>query len=220
MKLIIYGNGRIAKVLYQFVKKKISVCCFTVDKKFINESTFEGLPLIAFEEIDSHYPPTNHSMLIGVGYHKMNSVRNSKFEQAKIKGYQISNFIHDSVVIHDTLKIGEGNVILDHASIHPDVIIGNNNFIWSNATVAHGCTVENDCWITSGTTIAGDTIVKSGCFLGVNSTVGHNIVVASETFVGANCLISKNTEPKSVYISKDSAKFFLDSDRFLKFSGV
>ena len=34
-KLVIYGNGQIAKIAYQFLKKQFDVVGFTVDKEFI-----------------------------------------------------------------------------------------------------------------------------------------------------------------------------------------
>ena len=41
-----------------------------------------------------------------------------------------------------------------------------------------------------------------------------------ETFIGANTLITKNTSEKEVFISKDGEKFRLDTERFLKFTGI
>ena len=86
--------------------------------------------------------------------------------------------------------------------------------------MGHGSSMENTNWITSGVVISGDVILKSKCFLGVNATIGHNISIGSENFIGANTLITKNTNEKEVFISKDGEKFRLDTQRFLKFSGI
>lgn len=53
--ILIYGNGKIAKVIYQFVKKQFNVVAFTVDSEFIDEDNIEGLALIPFENIQNRY---------------------------------------------------------------------------------------------------------------------------------------------------------------------
>jgi len=219
-KLIIYGNGRIARIIYQFLKNHFDVTAFTVDEKLIEENSIEGLPLIPFEDIQEKYSADSYKMLIAVGYIQLNALRAQKYQEAKLKGYSFINYIHPSVELHDSVKLGENNVILDHATIHPYARIGNSNIVWSNAVIAHGCTVENNCWITSGVTVAGDSTVRSNTFLGVNATVGHNITIEEENFIGANCLVSRSTKPKEVYVSRDSEKHRLDSQRFMQFTGV
>lgn len=218
--LIIYGNGKIAKVIYQYAKKRYNVIGFAVEEKFRHSNLFEKKPLVSFENIEEKYSPKDHLMLIAVGYVEMNDIRKKIFNEVKLKGYKIINFIDTSVIIHDNIEIGVGNVILDNVSIQPAAIIGDNNFIWSNATIAHGCIIHNDSWIASGATIGGDTVLDSGCFVGLNSTIGHNIQIAKNTFIGANCLVTKNTAADSVYVSKDSNVIRIDSKRFLKFSSV
>jgi sugar O-acyltransferase (sialic acid O-acetyltransferase NeuD family) len=219
-KIIIYGNGKIAKIVYHFLKKSFNVVGFTVDKKYIQENSIEGLPLISFEEVQEKYNVNEYKMIIAVGYVQMNSVREKKYKEAKKKGYNFVNYIHPSVEIHENIKIGENNIILDHVAIQPYASIGNSNFLWSNATLAHGSSIEDTNWITSGVVISGDVTIKSKCFLGVNSAVGHNITIESENFIGANTLVTKNTCEKEVYISKEGKKIRLDTKRFLKFAEI
>ncbi len=220
MKLIIYGNGRIARIIYQYVKTQYDVVFFTVEASYLAGSSMEGFPVLPFESIEQTCSPHEFVMLVAVGYVQMNRVRQKKALEAKEKGYRLINYIHPTVHMHDDLVLGENNVILDQVSIQPGVRIGDNNFIWSNAVVAHGCTVEDNCWITSGATIAGDSTIKSGSFLGVNSTIGHNIVIGTNNFIGANSLIVQSTTSYAVYVSRESEKHRLDSNRFLKFTGV
>jgi sugar O-acyltransferase (sialic acid O-acetyltransferase NeuD family) len=220
MKLIIYGNGRVARVVYQYLKSCFEVVCFAVEKEFLGDNLLEGLPVKSFEEIEHIFPPSEVVMLVAIGYVQMNRVRQLKCLEAKKKGYRLVNYIHPSVHIHDDLVLGENNVILDHVTLQPGVSIGSNNFIWSNAVVGHGSAVEDNCWITSGATIAGDSTIKSGCFLGINASIGHNVVIETHNFIGANSLIVRSTSADAVYVSKGSEKHRLDSQHFLLFSGV
>lgn len=220
MKLIIYGNGKIAKIVYEYVKKEFDIICFTVPGKLITEKVMKGLPIHPFEMIADLFEPASHKMIIAIGYHQMNKIRNQIYLEAKTVGYKFINYIHPSAHIHDDLIIGENNIILDNVSIQPGVRIGDNNFIWSNSVIAHECSIDNSCWIASGTVIAGSTEIRSGCFLGINATIGHNIIISNNNFIGANTLITKSTDINEVYLMQDSQKIRLDSQRFLKFSGV
>jgi sugar O-acyltransferase (sialic acid O-acetyltransferase NeuD family) len=218
--LIIYGNGRIAKIVYQFVKDNFNVVAFTVDELCIEEERIEGLPLLPFENIENEYSVLDHKILIAVGYVGMNNIREKKYLEAIEKGYSFVNYIHPSVHMHDNIHIGENNIILDNVSLQPYSEIGNSNFIWSNAVIAHGTNVGDTNWITSGVVVSGDAVIKSKCFLGVNATIGHNTILDDETFIGANTLVTKNTKKREVFISKEGEYFRLDSLRFLQFTGV
>ena len=219
-EILIYGNGKIARILYHFIKKKYKVSAFTVDENFIKTTYLEGLPLVPFKNIEKTHPKSEFDMIIGVGYAQMNNIREAKYLAAKEKGYEFINYIHPSVEIHENINIGENNIILDNVSIQPFSQIGNSNFLWSNAVLAHGCILGDTNWITSGVVVSGDSIIGSRCFLGVNATIGHSITIKNENFIGANTLITRNTNEKEVFISKEGEKFRLDSQRFLKFSEV
>lgn len=219
-KVIIYGNGRIAKIIYQFIKNTYEVAGFTVDENYIEDKTIEGLPLVAFKNIENMYSPDDYKMLIAVGYIQMNNIRDIKYLEAFSKGYDFINYIHPSVQMHDNIKLGKNNIILDNVSLQPYSSIGNSNFIWSNAVIAHGTKIGDTNWITSGVVISGDSTISSKCFLGVNATIGHNVVIEDENFIGANTLVTKSTNKKEVFISKEGENFRLDSHRFLQFTEV
>ena len=207
-KILIYGNGKVAKILFQFLKKNFHVEAFTVDEKLIKQKYIEGLPLVGFE------------MIIAVGYSQMNCIREQKYKEAKFKGYSFINYIHPSVEIHENVKIGKNNIILDHVAIQPYASIGNSNFLWSNSVIGHGSAIRDYNWIASGAVISGDAIVKSRCFFGVNASIGHNVTIENENFIGANTLITKNTGKKNVFISQEGQKFRAESKQFLRFTGA
>ncbi|TXI94655.1 MAG: hypothetical protein E6Q34_04295 [Burkholderiaceae bacterium] len=216
-KLIIYGNGQMARMFLHFAQCEFEVVAFTVDRHVITDKFIEGIPVVPFDEIQNRYPPTDHEMIVAVGYLEMNRLRARKHEEGRNKGYRFSNYIHPSVVRHSALQIGENNVILDHVAIHPYVRLGSGIFICSNTTIGHGCTVSDYCWINSGVSIGGETLLGEGCFLGINATVADNIEMGRHNYIGANTLILRDTQPENVFISAAGEKFPLTSDAFLKF---
>lgn len=216
-KLIIYGNGQMARMFLHFARLEFNVMAFAVDQQVITESIIEGLPVVPFEEIELLYPPGEHLIITAVGYAEMNQLRARKYAEGRAKGYEFANYIHPSVVRHSALSIGENNVILDHVAIHPYTKLGNSNFICSNASIGHGCTIGDNCWINSGVAIGGETQLGDNCFLGINATIGDNILIDRQSYVGANTLVTRSTAPEDVLISASGERFPLPSEAFLKF---
>jgi FlaA1/EpsC-like NDP-sugar epimerase len=90
-KVIIFGTGAFAEVAYFYLTEdsNYDVVGFTINKKFITEENFCGLPVIEFENIESKYSPTEFSMFIAIGYKNMNKIRANIFNESKQKGYQL-----------------------------------------------------------------------------------------------------------------------------------
>jgi sugar O-acyltransferase (sialic acid O-acetyltransferase NeuD family) len=220
MKKIIFGNGAMARILYSYARRDENICGFTVDDSCINNnsSTFCGLPLIPFTNVEKTFSPAEHQMIIAVGFIEMNELREKKYYEAKGKGYSLATYIHPSIMIHDDVSIGENCIILDCVSIHPGCRIGDNTFISSNVNIGHDCVVGASNWINGGVMIAGGCDIGPGCFFGVNSSVAHGVRMGARNFVAANTLINKNTKDDEVYISEPGQLFRLKSKSFLKFS--
>lgn len=216
-KLIIYGNGQMARMFLHFARLEYEVVAFTVDRGVLTDPTIGGLPVVPFEEIETHYPPAAHSLITAVGYLEMNQLRARKHREGLDKGYAFVNYVHSSVVRHPDVVMGENNIVLDHVAIHPDTRIGDSVFIASNASIGHGCRIGDNCWINSGVSVGGETVIGDGVFLGINATVGDNIRVERQCYVGANTLVSRNTLAQEVYISASGERFPLSSQAFLQF---
>ena len=218
--LVIYGNGRIAKIVYEYVKQSFNVVAFTVDSNLIDEDNLFGVPVVQFDSIAQQFSPDNNSMIVAVGYIDMNDIRAQKTAEAERLGYRFINYVHPSVDIHDGNIEGVNNVILEHVTLQPFAKIGSSNFLWSNSVVAHGSIVGDNNWITSGAVISGDATLGHNNFLGVNSTISHNVTLGDRVFVGANTLVTKPLTDNEVIITGAGEKVRLDSKRFLAFSGV
>ena len=108
-KCVIFGTTDFGKMLRYYFDKyaDVQIVAYTVDKAYLESDTYDGLPAVAYEEVEKAYPPTEYTMVIALGYKKMNQIRQQKFEDAKRKGYRIENFVHPSVV-DETVAMGEG----------------------------------------------------------------------------------------------------------------
>ena len=219
MKTIIYGNGAMARVLYSYARHSMEISGFTVDDVCIEETatTFLGLPLLPFSTVEHAFDPSDHNMIVAVGYADMNMLREQKSREAAEKGYGFARFVHDSLIIHDGVTIDDNCIILDHVSIHPGCHIGHGTFISSHVSIGHDCQVGPANWINSGVAIAGGCCIGQGCFFGVNASVGDGVQVGARNFVAANTLLVKHSADDAVHISESGQLFRLKSRAFLKF---
>ena len=174
-KCVIFGTTDFGKMLRYYFEKyaDVQIVAYTVDKAYLKSDTYDGLPAVAYEEVEKAYPPTEYTMVIALGYKKMNQIRQQKFEDAKRK---------------------------EHVTLAYGTKIGNSNIIWNGSQISHESQVGDYNFFSVDSVIAGKTVVKNNCFLGINSTVLGNRTLEYATLVGAGAFVKENTEPYSVYV--------------------
>lgn len=217
-RVVIFGAGKIADVAYYHLKNDSphEVVAFTIDGQYLRDKEKFGLPVVPFEEVANEYSPDEYQMFVAVGYQDLNRFRAQKYEEAKQKGYRLISYVSSKASNVANVEIGDNCLVLEFAVIQPGATVGSNVFIWSGNHVGHHASVGDHCYIAGNVVISGSTKVEPYCFIGVSANLGHEITIGRESFIGAGSLVTKNVEPKSVYITGDTPKFRLDADSFLR----
>jgi sugar O-acyltransferase (sialic acid O-acetyltransferase NeuD family) len=220
-KIVIFGTGVMADFIYASLTDDVAfahkIIGFTVDKAYIKEGRKFNLPIAPFEEVEQHFSPDNHLMIVAVGYTDLNSVRAQKCEQAKAKGFRLYSHVCSGTKLPSSVKVGENCFVADGVSLQPFVSLGNSTFVFGGAAIGHHSVVGNNCWITSGTVIGGNSTVGDNTFLGLNSTVVDGVVIGQENFVGAGAVVTKSTGDTEAYLSSPAVKHRLSSRQFQSF---
>lgn len=200
-KCVIFGANDFGDMIRYYLEKYKKTTCvaYTMDKAYIKEDTRNGLPVVAFEDLEAEYPPEEYTVLLAIGYSHMNDVRKDKFYQVKAKGYKLEDFIHPSVYC-DYAKLGEGNIVLENATLAYHCEVGNANIIWNNVQISHECIVGDFNFFAGSTTLAGKTIVKNNCFLGLGCSVIGTKTMEDYTLVGAGAYMGFSSEEGAVYV--------------------
>lgn len=216
-RLVIYGNGQMARMFVHFARLEYDVVAFTVDRDVLDEPSIEGLPVVPFDALEKQCPPAAHRLITAVGYREMNDLRARKYREGRERGYTFARYVHPSVVRHPNVTIGENSIVLDHVALHPYTTVGHSVFIASNASIGHGCRIGDLCWINSGVSVGGETVVGESSFLGINATLGDNIEVGRQCFVGAHTLVVRSTGAEEVHVASAGERFPMTSRAFLQF---
>lgn len=205
MRIVVFGNGQSAEVAAWYLSNDLYnvVPAFTVDGDYITTDTFYGRPVIPFEEIERHCPPSEHRMLVMISYTQINRLRERKYMEAMQKGYPFVTYIHHSVP-RSGWTCGENCFILEENVIQPFVTIGDNCVLWSGNHIGHHTKIGNHVFIASHVVVSGACEVGDRAFLGVNATLRDGIKVAEGCVVGADALILHDTEPDTVHIGHEA----------------
>jgi sugar O-acyltransferase (sialic acid O-acetyltransferase NeuD family) len=215
-KLIVFGEGLYAEIVHQYFTddSQYEIAAFTKDDNYRKSEQYLGLPMIDFSVVEVLYPPSEYDMFIAISYTEMNHLRERKYFEAKQKGYKLASYVSSKCSWMTKKSIGDNSFIFEDNTIQPFVKIGNNVILWSGNHIGHHSTIEDHNFISSHVVISGQCTIKPFCFLGVNCSIAHGTKIESETLVGAGSCITKNTEPKSVYVPAKSIKLDKTSDMF------
>ena len=200
--IVIFGAGDIAQIahFYFSTDSAYEVAAFTVDASHIQERTCCELPVVAFEDVSSKYPPERYDFFVALSYSKLNAVRKDKYLAAKALGYRLASYVSSRATVLNQDRLGENCFILEDNTIQPFVTICNNVTLWSGNHIGHHSIIRDHTFIASHVVISGGVEVGEQCFLGVNATLRDHIKVGDKCVIGAGALLLADAEPGGVYI--------------------
>lgn len=206
--LIIYGNASTAYAAGQYFAQHhlCEVAAYTVDNNFISSPSFQGKPLIPFEDIQNVFAPEDHDMLIPLGYLRMNHLREERVNQAKLKGYQLQTYISPHSVIAKDIEIRENTLIYELAIVRANTTLGQNVIINAGANVGHDCKIGSHCFIAAGVVIGGKVNIGEYCVIGLGAILSPGISIASGSFIGAGTVATKDITESGLYYGNPAKK--------------
>jgi len=194
-KVIIFGVNMFSAVVFRTIVQEhlAEVLCFTLNKQYIDEVSFEGLPVVPFETLSERYEMDKVKIAITLGYSNMNKNREIVYNQCKEKGYDIYTLISVNANVYSE-DVGEGSILLPSSFVGPYVRIGKCVILWNQVCVPHHSSVGDFTHIAGGTTVGGGSNIGKYCFIGMNCSIKNGIDIGDKTFIGANSYMSQSTK--------------------------
>jgi sugar O-acyltransferase (sialic acid O-acetyltransferase NeuD family) len=189
--VVIFGAGSYAQVanVYLTVDGGRDVLAYTVHGEYVESDTFSGLPLVAFEDLLSDYPPDRVEILVAIGYQGLNRARREIYEQCKALGYRLVTYVSSHAMVTTEHPIGENTFVFEANVIQPFVEIGDNVVLWSGNHIGHHTRIADHCFIASHAVVSGHVNIGESCFVGVNATFRDGISVGPRCVVGAGAVV-------------------------------
>ena len=207
-KVIIFGVLDTAELAHYYLENdsEHEVVAFSVNREYIKEESFRGLPLVAFEDVETIFPPSEYSFFAPMTGRNMNRNREAVYNQVKAKGYQFISYISSYATVLDRKVIGENCFILEDNTIQPFTTVGNNVVMWSGNHIGHHGKIKDHVFFTSHVVMSGHCVIESYSFFGVNSTIRDYMTIAQGTLVGMASAITKDTEEWGIYVGNPAKK--------------
>lgn len=203
--IVLFGIGGTAQVMhYQLGRAGHRVAAFTVDAAHLREPSLLGVPVVPFDEVAHRYSPERHSMMVAIGYAKVNRLRAERCAQAKSVGYRLLSYISPTAIVWDGCPIGEHCKIGEASIVQPFARIGENVFIGSGCIVGHHAVLGDHCFLASRVTLGGGVVVEPYAFVGGGATVRNKVTIARGSVVGAGAVLLRDTVENGVYAATDA----------------
>jgi len=214
-QLLIFGAGDIAELAhFYFARDSLHTPVgFVVDAAYIKESMFQGLPVVALEEVRKHFPPERCQGFVALSYAQLNALRAAKCAALEGAGYQLASYVSSRATVFDGFVPGPNAFILEDNTIQPFVRVGRNVTMWSGNHIGHHSVIEDDVFITSHVVVSGGVRVGRRSFLGVNATLRNHITIGERCVVGAGALLLSDAAPEGVYMGTASERSRVPSSR-------
>jgi sugar O-acyltransferase (sialic acid O-acetyltransferase NeuD family) len=206
-KVVIFGTTDSAELAHYYFTfdSNYEVAGFTVDYEYLNVHTFKNLPVVAFEEIDIHFPPSEYLLFSPMTGIKMNTVRKAVYFAGKEKGYDFATYVSSKATVYNN-QIGENCFILEDNTLQPFTTIGNNVVMWSGNHIGHHGRIDDHVFFTSHVVLSGHCHVKERAWIGVNATIRDFATIGEGCLIAMGSLITKSTEDGSFYMGAPAKK--------------
>jgi sugar O-acyltransferase (sialic acid O-acetyltransferase NeuD family) len=207
-KVIVFGVLDTAELAHYYLThdSEHEVAAFTINRQYIEHDSFKGVPVVAFEDVQTIFSPSEYSFFAPMTGRNMNRNREGIYNEAKAKGYQFISYISSRATIFDKSVIGDNCFILEDNTIQPFTTVGNNVVMWSGNHIGHHGQIKDHVFFTSHVVLSGHCVVESYSFFGVNSTIRDYTPIAQGTLVGMASAITRETEEWGIYIGNPAKK--------------
>ena len=214
-KIVIFGNGSVAREVFYAIEdfQDYEVAGFTVDASVLDTSDLFGLKVVPFDSVEAHFSPDEYAMFIAVGYVKNNSIRKSRYQEARDRGYELINVVSPRAVVNQESLRGDNILIHHNCVISRDAYIGSNVILGAGCLIAHDVSLGDHCFLSEGVMIAGGTSVGRSCFLGLRAAVRNKARIEDDCVIGAGSVLLEDAESKSVYLGTGATKLKVTSDK-------
>jgi len=217
-QLIIVGAGATAELAFEYFMRDsgYEVIAFAVERQYIDEEQFLGLPVIDLEDIENIFSPDMHDVFVAVTFAKLNRIRTRLTQIVKSKGYQLASYVSTKAFVWDNVKLGEHCFILEDNTVQPYVEIGDNVVLWSGNHIGHHSRIQNNCFVSSHVVIAGFCDIGENTFLGVNSAIADDVKIGKDNWIGPGLTILKNTDENLLFGAEQAKPSRVPTKKFFK----
>ncbi len=177
------------------VVKDVATSTNTVVEAFIDDQPKSefllGIPVVTSAKMATY---AENAFLISIGNNRIRKVISQKIKN------DFTRLIHKTATIADSVKIGEGTVVMNGTNINADANIGKHVIINTAAVIEHDCYIGDFAHISPNATITGNVTIGEGTHVGAGAIVIPNIKIGKWATIGAGAVIINDVPDDAVVV--------------------
>lgn len=211
--IVIVGAGENADIAHEYFTHDSprEVVAFAVERAYLDATTHNGLPVVAFEDLEQHHPPSEVDTFVAISSTQLNRVRRRLFESVKARGYTCASYVSSRAFVWHNVTVGENAFIFEDNVIQHRCEVGDDVVLWSGNHIGHRTRIANHAFISSHVVVSGYCSIGAHTFMGVNSCVGDGVTIGEDCVVGAGAVVVKDLAPRGVYVGNPAKPTGRDS---------
>lgn len=190
----IYGAGGHSQVIKEVLELNNYIVTDIFDDKPEGVHHASKNVAIGVRKSTREFPHSGPPVIIAVGKND---------ERAEIANFLKCSYekaIHDSAIISNTSKIGDGTVVFAGAIIQPNTIIGKHVIINTGASVDHDNIIGDFAHISPKAALCGHVEVGEGSHVGVGAVVIPKVKIGKWCIIGAGTIVLKDVPDHSTVV--------------------
>ncbi len=216
--LVIFGTGVFGDISHYYFSHESDYrpVAFSVDAAFLKEASFQGLPVVAFEELVKEFGPDSCDVFVAVGLREVNQFRARKVAEVEAKGYRLASHLSPRAYVWPNYRLQPNTIIMEYSMLQPLVEIGRNTVVWAASRIGFRAKIGDHCWMACPL-VADMAMVGDFSFVGPQSYVANGVKIAKSNIIGAGAVILKDTKDFEVYRGPESSLSRVPSHRLSNF---
>lgn len=114
----------------------------------------------------------------------------------RLKGHVTwAKCIHPTAVVHSSVEIGEGTVVLAGVVVQPDTRVGRYAILNTSSSIDHDGRIADFVHVAPGVHAAGDVELGEGVLMGVGSVAVPGVRIGAWCIIGAGAVVTQDLAP-------------------------
>lgn len=197
-KAIIIGAGTYGQVYAEYLKEDYKILGFVDDDLKLKDKVINGYKILGDIEWLFNNCERTINVFVPIGNNKIRVSLLTKLEQ---QGFIIPSYIHPTVNMHNSVKVGKAVYVLPACNFMPLSIIEDYVMISMGVNVAHHTILGKGSFYSQGNNVGASINIKENAYSGIGVTIMTGVKeIGANSLLGASAVIIRDVPDYAVVV--------------------
>ncbi len=200
-RLLVLGAGGHARVVLDILFQQADrhVVGLLDNNPALHGRRIDGVPVLgpidALTELAEQHDA--RAVIVAIGD---NGVRRGLARQVLRAGLSLTNAVHPSATLAESVTVGRNVVVAAGAVICAHSQVGDSVILNTGCLIDHFTMVGEGAHVCPGARVAGRVKIEPGAFVGIGATVVPKVTIGCEAIVGAGAVVLADVAPLATVV--------------------